>query len=278
MKLFNKFSVHSFFLCLYTLSFIVLLSNCTNQTQKMENIMPPVAEKIAKELTIHGDTRIDNYFWLREKQNPKVIEYLKAENEYLKNIMQHTEKFQKKLFKEIVGRIKQTDMSVPYKANGYYYYTRYEEGKEYPIYCRKKGSLEAEEEIMLNVNEMAEGHAFYQVRGLRVSEDNIFLSFGVDTVSRRKYTIHFKNLKTGEILPDQIPNTTGSATWANDNKTIFYSTKDSTLRPDKSNQSQGYIFLTQSRQVRKETKKNNKFQSKNKPCDRLHASSVYSFK
>jgi len=162
-----------------------------------------------------------------------VIDYLNAENEYKDTVMKHTKKFQEKLFDEIVGRIKQTDVSVPYKSNGYFYSRRYEKDKEYPIYTRKKGSLEAEEEIMLDVNTMAEGYEYYQVTGLSVSENNKYLAFGVDTVSRRKYTIHFKDLETGEILADKIPNTTGRATWANDNKTSFYSTKDNTLRSHK---------------------------------------------
>lgn len=192
--------------------------------------MPPTAEKIPVELTLHGDTRIDNYFWLRERDNSKVIDYLNAENEYRETMMKHTEKLQKKLFDEIVGRIKQTDESVPYKVNGYFYYRRYEEGKEYPFYARKPGSLDADEEIMLNVPEMAEGYAYYQVTGLSVSESNKILAFGVDTVSRRKYTIHFKDLETGQLLADKISNTTGRAVWANDNKTVFYSRKDNTLR------------------------------------------------
>jgi oligopeptidase B len=192
---------------------------------------PPVAEKIPKELTIHGDTRVDNYYWLNERDNPKVIDYLKAENAYKDAVMKHTEPLQKKLYDEIVGRIKKTDMSVPYRDNGYYYYSRYEKGGEYPIYCRKKGTMEAEEEILLNVNEMAKGHAFYHVAGFSISTDNNLIAFGVDTVSRRKYTIHFKNLTTGEILPDQIPVTSGRAAWANDNKTVFYALKDEeTLR------------------------------------------------
>jgi len=189
---------------------------------------PPVAEKIPKELTIHGDIRVDNYYWLKERENPKVIEYLTAENEYRDAVMKHTESFQKKLYDEIVGRIKKTDMSVPYKDSGYYYYSRYEEGGEYPVYCRKKETMEAEEEILLNVNEMAKGHAYYSVAGFSVSTDNNLIAFGVDTVSRRKYTIHFKNLKTGEILPDQIPVTSGRAAWTNDNKTVFYAAKDET--------------------------------------------------
>jgi oligopeptidase B len=203
----------------------LFISGCADTPKEAT---PPVAEKIPKELTIHGDTRIDNYFWLRERENPKVIDYLEAENEYTEAVLAHTKKFQEKLYDEIVGRIKQTDESVPYKLRGYYYYTRFDEGKEYPIYCRKKGSMDGEEEIMLNVNEMAEGHEFYRVAGVNVSQDNNLLAFGVDTVSRRRYTVHFKKLDTGEILPDRIPDTGGSVAWANDNQTVFYALKDTT--------------------------------------------------
>jgi oligopeptidase B len=199
--------------------------------KKIDAPTPPTAEKIKKELTIHGHTRIDNYYWLNQRENPKVIEYLKAENDYLNAVMKHTEKLQQTLFDEIVGRIKKDDSSVPYRHNGYYYYSRYEKDNEYPIYCRKKGGMEAEEEIMLDVNKMAEGHSYYNVTGLRVSPDNTLLAYGVDTVSRRKYTIHFKNLVTGETLGDQLPITSGAAAWANDNKTVFYTVKDEqTLR------------------------------------------------
>ena len=217
-----------------SLIFLVLVgffSGCTRQDKS--EIQPPEAKKIKKELTIHGDTRVDYYYWLRERDNPEVIAYLKAENEYLEKKMAHTEVLQEKLFNEIVGRIKQTDMSVPYKDNGYYYYSRFEEGNEYPFYCRKKDSLDGEEQIMLNVNQMAEGYDFFNVGGLSVSMDNKMLAYGVDTVSRRKYTIHFKNLETGEALADEIPNTSGAAAWVNDNKTIFYALKDDTLRPFK---------------------------------------------
>jgi len=214
----------------FSLAFLV----CSGFTGcKMAAEMPeaPVAEKIPKELTIHGDTRVDDYYWFNERENPKVMAYLMAENEYKDAVMKHTQSFQKKLYDEIVGRIKKTDMSVPSKESGYYYYSRYEEGGEYPIYCRKKGSMEAEEEILLNVNEMAKGHAYYSVAGFSVSTNNNLIAFGVDTVSRRKYTIHFKNLKTGEILLDKIPTTSGRAAWANDNKTVFYTLKDEeTLR------------------------------------------------
>jgi oligopeptidase B len=191
----------------------------------------PVAEKKAKELTIHGHTRIDNYYWLRERENPEVIAYLEAENAYRESVMKGTEQFQKDLFDEIVGRIKQDDESVPYKENGYYYYTRFEEGKEYPIFCRKKESLEADEEILANVNEMAKGYAYYQVGGLSVSPDNRYMSMGIDTVSRRKYTIYIKDLETGKMLEDRIPLTTGGSSWAADSKTLFYTQKDDeTLR------------------------------------------------
>jgi len=203
-------------------------TGCKMATEMPE---PPVAEKIPKELTIHGDTRVDDYYWLNERENPEVIAYLTAENAYKDAVMKQTESFQKKLYDEIVGRIKKTDMSVPSKESGYYYYSRYEEGGEYRIYCRRKGTMEAEEEILLNVNEMAKGHAYYSVAGYSVSSNNNLIAFGVDTVSRRKYTIHFKNLKTGEILPDKIPITSGRAAWANDNKTVFYILKDEeTLR------------------------------------------------
>ncbi|MDT8392400.1 MAG: S9 family peptidase [Bacteroidales bacterium] len=217
--------------CVLFLASVVILPSCN---EKKNTMTPPSAKKIAKELSIHGDTRTDNYYWLNDRENDEVIAYLEAENAYTEAMMKHTEELQSALYDEIVGRIKQTDMSVPYKRNGYYYYTRYEEDREYPLYCRKKGSLEAEEEIMLNVNEMAEGYSFFNVSGLSVSHNNKILAYGVDTLSRRKYTIHFKNLETGEIFDDKILNTTGSAAWAADNNTVFYTRKDEiTLRPDR---------------------------------------------
>ncbi len=224
--------------------FFVFLWSCNSNTM---NTKPPVADKIPHKLEAHGDVRIDNYYWMRlsdeqknaetpDDQTKKVLDYLNAENTYTDVVMEHAEKLQKELYDEIVGRIKQDDESVPYKDNGYYYYTRYEKGKEYPVYCRKKGSLDAEEEVMLNVNELAEGHSYCQVGDLSVSEDNRILAYSVDTVSRRRYTIYFKDLETGELLADEIPNTTGGITWANDNKTVFFSTKDpKTLRADRIN-------------------------------------------
>lgn len=200
--------------------------------QKMD-IVAPVATKIPKELTIHGDTRTDNYYWLNERENPEVISFLNAENTYKDEMMSHTKDFQDKLFEEMKGRIKEDDQSVPYKDNGYFYLTSYKEGQEYPVYSRKKGTLEAEEEIMLNVNELAKDFSYFNVGSRSVSPNNELLAYGEDTLSRRIYTIRFKNLKTGEMIEDRIPNTTGGAIWANDNQHVFYAVKDETLRPVK---------------------------------------------
>jgi oligopeptidase B len=193
---------------------------------------PPVAAKIGQALAIHGQTRIDDYYWLRERDNPKVVEYLRAENDYLRAVMKPTAPLQEALYKEMAGRLKPTDVSVPYRLRGYYYYTRYEDRKDYPVVCRKKGSLEAPEEIILNENELAAGQPFFSAVGLEVSPDNDLLAYGTDTLSRRLYALHFKNLKTGETLPDEISDTEGTAAWANDNRTVFYARKDTTtLRP-----------------------------------------------
>ncbi|NLR61269.1 S9 family peptidase [Chitinophaga polysaccharea] len=214
-----------------------ILLSCNEKKHTMNDqadIKPPVAEKIAKELSIHGDKRIDNYYWMNDREDPKVISWLKAENAYLDTILAPEKKLREKLFDEMKSRIKETDMSVPYLKNGYYYYTRFEQGKEYPVYCRKKGSLEATEQIILNVNELAAGHAYCHVGGLSVSTDAKLLAYGIDTVSRRRYTIHIKNLETNELLPDVITETTATSCWANDNKTLFYARKDTvTLRADR---------------------------------------------
>jgi oligopeptidase B len=197
-------------------------------------IQPPKAKIIPKLLEKHGHSRTDNYYWLNERENPEVIDYLNKENEYYQKSTAHTKDFQNSLFEEMKARIKEDDESVPYFYNGYFYITRFEKGKDYPIHSRKKGSLEAPEEIMFDCNEMAKGHAYFNLSGLSVSEDNVWASFGVDTVSRRQYTIQIKNLQTGEILPVAIENTTAGATWASDNQTLFYSRKDGqTLRADK---------------------------------------------
>lgn len=208
------------------------LAGC-HEKQKLISMDAPKAKIEKKELTIHNKTRIDNYYWLNQRENPEVISYLESENSYTKAMMAHTEPIQSRLFAEMTGRIVQTDISVPYLENGYYYYSRFAEGKEYPIYCRKKGSLESAEEIMLDGNQMAAGHAFFDIGNFQVSEDNRLLAYAVDTVSRRIYTIYFKDLSTGRILDEKISNTSANMAWANDNLTLFYTTKDESLRSDK---------------------------------------------
>ncbi|WP_182651564.1 S9 family peptidase [Flavobacterium sp. SOK18b] len=205
-----------------------------NAQQMSENIKAPLAKIIPTVLEKHGDTRVDNYFWLNKRENPEVIDYLNHENSYYEAMTADTKGFQKELYEEMKSRIKEDDESVPYLYNGYYYITRFETGKDYPIYSRKKGSLTAAEEILFNCNDLAKGHSYFQLGGLSVSPDNKFASFGVDIVGRRIYAIQIKNLETGEILSDKIENTTGSSVWANDNKTIFYTKQDEvTLRSDK---------------------------------------------
>jgi oligopeptidase B len=196
----------------------------------------PIAKKVPFEITTHGDTRIDNYYWMRdmERKDPEIIAHLEAENAYTKAEMAHTESLQKELFDELKGRIKQTDESVPYFYDGFFYYTRFEEGKEYPIYCRKAESLDNAEQIMLEVNEMAKGLSYYQVASTSISTNNNLLAFSEDTLSRRIYTIRFKDLATEEYLNDKIEGTAGSLVWANDNKTVFYVRKEEgTLRSHK---------------------------------------------
>ncbi|HLF63198.1 MAG TPA: S9 family peptidase [Saprospiraceae bacterium] len=200
---------------------------------KVVSLQPPACIKKPKELTLHGDTRVDNYYWLNDRKNQEVITYLEAENSYREGVMSHLSDYQEKLFEEMKGRIKQTDMSVPYLDNGFYYVTKHEEGKEYPIYVRTQNAENAQEEILLDVNALAKDFEYYHVSDLEVSPNNDILVYGEDTLSRRIYTLKFKNLTTGELYPDSIPNTDGYGVWGNDNKTVFYLTKDpQTLRPD----------------------------------------------
>ena len=194
---------------------------------------PPMAAIRPHKMTMYGHIRIDNYYWLNERENPEVLAYLEAENQYADACLKHTEPLQEQLFKEITGRIKQDDNSVPIKIRDYYHYTRYEEGKEYPIYCRKKHSLEAPEEILLDGNVLAEGHAFFEIGEVSLSEDDRLLAYTVDTVSRRIYTLYVKDLETGELVGASITGTSGNVVWASDNQTLFYGVKDETLRPCK---------------------------------------------
>ncbi|TLP79720.1 S9 family peptidase [Maribacter sp. ACAM166] len=200
----------------------------------MVHKIAPIARKIPKELIIHDDVRLDNYYWLNDKENKEVISYLEEENTYYDALTEHTKEFQESLFHEMKGRIKEDDASVPYKLNGYWYSTRYEIGGEYPLYSRFKETLEASEEIIFNGNEMAKGHDYFSLGGIAISPDNKLAAFGVDTVSRRQYIMQIKDLETGVIFDDKIENTTGGGVWANDNKTLFYTRKDPvTLRSDK---------------------------------------------
>jgi len=198
-----------------------------------QNITPPIAQKIPKVDTSFGDIRVDNYFWLRDKNNPEVIKYFQAENKYTETVMKPTEKLQEKLYKEMLSRIKETDLSVPEKVDDYYYYTREEKGKQYRIYCRKKGSLKAPEEILLDANVLAKGHNYLDVGVYRVSPNHQLLAYSIDTTGAEEFTLYFKDLGTGKTLVDVIPNTSYSSEWANDNKTIFYTTLDEAKRPYK---------------------------------------------
>lgn len=214
--------------------FIFALLNAHHITQMTEKIIPPVAAVKPETLEKHGDVRIDNYYWLNQREDQEVLDYLNAENDYYQKLTAHTKPFQDALFEEMKSRIKEDDSSVPYKYNGYWYITRYEKGKDYPIYARRKETMDAPEQILFDCNEMAAGHSYFNLSGLSISEDNKWASFGVDTVSRRQYAIQVKNLETNEILPLKIENTTGSSTWSGDNKTFFYTRKDAvTLRSEK---------------------------------------------
>ena len=199
----------------------------------------PIAEKQDSIITTHGHTRVDPYFWMRltddqknaaeaDEQTQKVLTYLEAENKYLKHKLQATDELQERLYDEMVGRIKKTDETVPYFKNGYWYYTKYEAEKEYAIYCRKKSSLDQEEEVILDVNQLAKDANYYAVGGLSVSPNNQILAFAEDRVSRRIYSIRFIDLRTGTFLEDRLENTNGNIAWANDNKTLFYTTKNKT--------------------------------------------------
>ncbi len=230
--------VLNLFICLN----MVLIYSCQQESKDMmrenaRSASAPVALKKDSLLTMHGDTRIDPYFWMRltddqktaaepDEQTKDVVTYLNAENDYTEHVMSHTKELQEELYDEIIGRIKQNDESVPYFKNGYWYYTRFEEGQEYPIYCRKKSSLENEEEVMLDANVLAKDHEYYNASGLTVSPDNKVLAFAEDTISRRVYSIRFKNLETGELYEDKLENAQPGGAWANDNKTFFYTIKN----------------------------------------------------
>ncbi len=188
-------------------------------------IAPPIARVEHNETTLHNHTLVDDYAWLREKTSPDVIAYLEAENAYTDAVMKPTEALQKTLYDEMVSHIKETDESVPFRDGGYFYYSRTEQSLQYPIYCRKKGSVEAPEEIILDVNKLAEGEAFMAIGGFSVSDDGNLLAYSTDTTGFRQYTLHVKDLRTGELLAERVERV-GSIDWANDNLTIFYTVED----------------------------------------------------
>ena len=223
-----------------TLLSVIFLTSCMNNS-----VTPPIAEKQPYEMIKHNDVRVDDYYWMRltddqkkaenyDEKTQKVVDYIDNENIYTQESLKHTNKFQDKLFDEIVGRIKKDDESVPYFSNGYFYYTKYEPGKEYAINCRKKGTLDSDEEIILDQNILADGKDYFAVGGWSVSPNNEWLAYSTDYVSRRIYTVHFKNLLTGETIQNAISNSSGSVAWANDNRTVFYTSKnDVTLLSEK---------------------------------------------
>ncbi len=213
---------------LLVIAISITMASCNySNTKQMKQ---PQAKKIAKKLIAHNSTRIDNYYWLNDRENTEVIDYLNSENAYTNSIMQNTEEVQTTIYNEIVGRIKQTDVSVPYDFNDYSYYTKFEKGKEYPIFCRKLITKNSKEVVFLNGNKMAEGTSFFHIGDWEFSSNNKLLAYSTDTVSRRKYNIFFKDIETGNNIDKVISNTTGTVVWANDNRTVYYEVKDETLR------------------------------------------------
>jgi len=218
------------------LPFSLLIIACTNTAPEMKpdaTLTPPIADKKPYQHKIHQDIRLDDYYWLKERENPEVIDYLERENDYYQKSTKHLLPLQDDLFNEMKGRIKEEDNSVPYFYNNYWYITRYEKGQDYPIYTRKKDSLTAPEEILFDCNELAKGHDYFRLVGINISPDNTKAIFGVDTVSRRQYVLKVKDLTTGEIFDTSIQNSTGGSAWAKDNEHFFYTLKNpKTLRSE----------------------------------------------
>ena len=211
--------------CILSLMAVFSIGKSMTIAQEQDSIKPPVAKKVAKTTTIHGDTLVDDYYWLREKTNPEVMSYLEAENAYTDAVMKDTENFQAELYKELLGRIKETDVNVPYKNGDYFYYSRTEAGKQYSILCRKRGSLDAKEEVYLDLNELAKGLKFLGMGPSAVSDDGNLLAYSIDTTGFRQFKLQIKDLRTGRLLADTAERVT-SIEWANDNKTLFYTVED----------------------------------------------------
>ena len=224
-------------LCLLLLYVLCVLPNSSKVVAQSNGgagaPQPPMAEKKPKTTNIHGVTLVDDYFWLREKTNPAVMSHLKAEDAYTETVLKPTAPLQEKLYNEMLSHIKQTDENVPYRYGNYFYYTRTVEGKQYPIFCRKKGSTEAPEEILIDVNELAKGQPFMSIGDFIPSDDGNLLAYSTDNTGYRQYLLQVKDLRTGQLLPERMERVT-SVVWANDNKTLFYVTEDAvTKRSDK---------------------------------------------
>jgi oligopeptidase B len=207
---------------------LILLAGCSQKPAA-----PPIAKVEPKATVILGDTLVDNYFWLREKSNPAVIQYLEDENKYTESVMRPTRKIQKKLYREMLKRIRETDISVPVKIDSFYYYTRTVKGSQYPIYCRKKGDLSAAEAILLDQNVLAAGRKYCEIGEYKISPNQNLLAFAIDFNGSEKYMLCVKDLKSGKMLPDTIRDVYYGLEWAKDNQTIFYTTLDTIMRPDK---------------------------------------------
>src|SRR6267143_5481943 len=199
----------------------------TQETSADRVTKPPVARRETVEHVLHGDRRVDHYAWLSHKENPDVIAYLKAENAYTDAILKPTELFQERLYQEMLARILQTDLSVPYQLRGYHYFTRTEERKQYAFHCRRRGAEGAAEELLLDLNALAEGHSFLGLDAFEVSEDNQLLAYSTDTTGFRQYLLQVKDLRTGSTFPERIERVT-SVAWASDNRTLFYTVEDET--------------------------------------------------
>jgi oligopeptidase B len=196
-----------------------------------EELIPPVARIVPRIEITHGETRVDNYYWLRDRSDPEVIAYLEAENRHAQAVMRHTEGLQEQLYRELRGRIQETDLSVPERVDAYFYYTRTEAGRQYPIFCRRRGNLEGPEEILLDQNPLAEGHAYFRLGAVEVSPDHRRLAYSVDTSGAEEFTLFIKELETGQLLPETMSRTSNRVAWANDSRTIFYAVLDETRRP-----------------------------------------------
>jgi oligopeptidase B len=223
MNILHKKSGHKICLIILLIFALFFTGGCSRRQKSSERAIPPIAKKIPKELTLHGHTRIDDYYWLRDRDNPEVMAYLEAENDYAKNAMAHAEHLQAKLIEEFQNLVEQPNQPVTYRKGDYLYYERFDKGRQYPVYCRKKVPLKADEEVLLDANQLAEGHDVFALADLQVSPGQDILAYGVDTTGDRDFpTFYFKDLKTGEILPDVIPDVHRLTAWANDNRTLYY--------------------------------------------------------